>query len=118
MAPSQDWLEKDFYKVLGVPQSASKADIKKAYRKLAQQFHPDSNEGDKTAEERFKQISEAHAVLGNDEKRKEYDEFRRLAAGGGFGFGRPGNGNVRINIEDLLGGREGGAGGLFEDLMG
>lgn len=118
MAPSQDWLQKDFYKVLGVAESASKADIKKAYRKLAQQFHPDSNKGDKAAEERFKQISEAHAVLGNDEKRKEYDEFRRLASGGGFGFGPPGRGNVRINIEDLFGGRDGAGGGLLDDLMG
>ena len=117
MAPSRDWLEKDFYKVLGVPKDASKADIKKAYRKLAQQFHPDSNEGDKVAEERFKEISEAHAVLGNDEKRKEYDELRRLGAGGGFGFGAPGGGNVRINLEDLFGGGGQGAGGLFEDLI-
>lgn len=119
MAPSRDWLEKDFYKILGVPEGAPKADIKKAYRKLAQQYHPDSNEGNKVAEERFKEISEAHAVLGNDEKRKEYDEFRRLAAagGGGFGFGGPGAGNVRINIEDLFGGGQGG-GGLFEDLLG
>ena len=121
MAPSRDWLEKDFYKVLGVSEGADKADIKKAYRKLAQQYHPDSNKGDKAAEERFKEISEAHAVLSNDERRKEYDEFRRLAAagGGGFGFGAPGGGGVRVNIEDLFGGRGDGAdGGLFEDLLG
>jgi molecular chaperone DnaJ len=122
MAPSRDWLEKDFYKVLGVSEGASKADIKKAYRKLAQQYHPDANKDDKTAEERFKQISEAHAVLSNDERRKEYDEFRRLAqSGGGFGFGGPGvggPGGVRINIEDLFGGRGGDDGGVFEDLLG
>lgn len=120
MAPSRDWLEKDFYEVLGVSEDAPKADIKKAYRKLAQRYHPDSNKDDKNAEERFKEISEAHAILGNDDKRKEYDEFRRLASagGGGFGFGGPGAGNVRINIEDLFGGGQGGDGGLFEDLIG
>ena len=122
MAPSRDWLEKDFYKVLGVSEGAEKADIKKAYRKLAQQYHPDSNKGDKVAEERFKEISEAHSILSNDERRKEYDEFRRMAAagGGGFGFGAPGGGDgVRINIEDLFGGRSDGAdSGLFEDLLG
>jgi molecular chaperone DnaJ len=119
MAPSRDWLEKDFYKVLGVSEDSSKADIKKAYRRLAQQYHPDSNEGNKVAEERFKEISEAHAVLSNDERRKEYDEFRRLAAagGGGPGFGAPGGGGVRINIEDLFGGR-GSGDGVFEDLLG
>jgi molecular chaperone DnaJ len=122
MAPSRDWLEKDFYKVLGVSETATKSDIKKAYRKLAQQYHPDANKGDKSAEERFKEISEAHAVLSNDERRKEYDEFRRLAhSGGGFGFGGPGAGGpggVRINIEDLFGGRGGEDAGVFEDLLG
>src|SRR3712207_5281143 len=105
MAPSRDWLEKDFYKVLGVPETATKADIKKAYRKLAQQYHPDANK-DKAAEERFKQISEAHSVLSSDERRKEYDEFRRLAQTGGFGFGAPGGGpgGVRINIDEIFGG--------------
>ena len=121
MAPSRDWLEKDFYKVLGVPEGAAKTDIKKAYRKLAQQYHPDSNKGDKVAEERFKEISEAHSILSNDERRKEYDEFRRLAAAGGGGFGFGGPGGVRVNIEDLFGGGRGDAGdnsGLFEDLLG
>jgi molecular chaperone DnaJ len=122
MAPSRDWLEKDFYKVLGVSETADKAEIKKAYRKLAQQYHPDSNKSDKAAEERFKAISEAHSILSNDERRKEYDEFRRLArTGGGFGFGGPGAGGpggVRINIEDLFGGGGGDQGSVFEDLLG
>jgi molecular chaperone DnaJ len=122
VAPSRDWLDKDFYKILGVSEDAEKSAIKKAYRKLAQQYHPDSNKGDKAAEERFKEISEAHSVLSNDEKRKEYDELRRLAgSGAGVGFGFPGGagaGNVRINIEDLFGGRGGDGGVDFEDLLG
>lgn len=117
----RDWAEKDYYKILGVAENASKADIKKAYRKLAQRYHPDANKGDAAAEARFKEISEAHATLSNDEKRKEYDQMRALLAAGGdriFGF-RPGGGggNVRVNIGDLFGDAAGGA-GLFEDLFG
>src|ERR687891_583275 len=84
---SRDWLEKDFYKVLGVDEKASKEEIKRAYRKLAQKYHPDANKGDETAERRFKEISEAHSILSNDEKRKEYDELRRYAGAGGSPFG-------------------------------
>jgi molecular chaperone DnaJ len=121
----RDWFEKDYYKVLGVPKTATKDEIKKSYRKLAQKYHPDANKEDATAEAKFKEITEAHSVLANDEKRKEYDEFRRYAdagvGGGPFGF-RPGGGrsNVRVNVgdigdlEDILGDR----GGLFEDLLG
>lgn len=117
----RDWAEKDYYKILGVPETATKAEIKKAYRKLAQQYHPDANKGDASAEARFKEISEAHATLSNDEKRKEYDQMRALLAAGGdriFGF-RPGGGggNVRVNIGDLFGDVGGGA-GLFDDLFG
>ena len=113
----RDWLEKDFYKTLGVSSSASKDEIKKAYRKLAQQFHPDANKGDEAAEARFKEITEAHSVLSNDEKRKEYDELRRYGgAREGFGF-RPGGGrNVRVDIGDigdLFGGRGVDLGDLF-----
>src|SRR3954447_18808107 len=82
---------KDFYSVLGVPASATAEEIKKQYRKLAKKFHPDANQGDPKAAERFKEISEAYNVLGDAEKRKQYDEMRRLGAfGGGYAGTRPG----------------------------
>lgn len=116
---NRDWVDKDFYKVLGVSQSATPEEIKKAYRKLAQMHHPDANQGDAGAEERFKEISEAYATLSDPEQRKEYDQVRKLAASGGFtGFGgRPGAGfggqQVRVeDLQDLLGGL-GGLGDLF-----
>ncbi|HLZ36761.1 MAG TPA: DnaJ domain-containing protein, partial [Mycobacteriales bacterium] len=80
---TKDFIEKDYYAVLGVPKDASAADIKKSYRKLARKFHPDANRGDPKAEERFKEISEAYDVLSDDKRRKEYDEARTLFAGGG-----------------------------------
>jgi molecular chaperone DnaJ len=121
----REWMDNDYYGILGVSKDASKADIKKAYRKLAQKFHPDANKGDAEAEKRFKEISEAHAILSNDEKRKEYDQMRQFVEAGGqrfYGF-RPGggNGNVRVNIGDigdLFGGGGGGGGGLFDDFFG
>src|SRR2546429_8451436 len=77
---------KDFYAVLGVPSTATQDEIKKAYRKLAKKYHPDANASDTKAAERFKEISEANNVLGDPEKRKQYDEMRRLGAfDGGFG---------------------------------
>ncbi|MFQ5523423.1 MAG: molecular chaperone DnaJ [Acidimicrobiia bacterium] len=116
---NRDWVEKDFYAVLGVSQDASADDIKKAYRKLAQKYHPDANPGDNEAEEKFKEISEAYATLSDPEQRKEYDQVRRMAASGFGGFGGPGGfegfGGQRIrveNIEDLLSGF-GGLGDLF-----
>lgn len=115
---NRDWVEKDFYKVLGVPDTATAEEVKKAYRKLAQAHHPDANPGDESAEERFKEISEAYATLSDTEQRKEYDQVRRLAASGGFqGFGGAGGGfggqQVRVeDIQDLLGGM-GGIGDLF-----
>ena len=115
----RDWAEKDYYKVLGVAKDASKEDIKRAYRKLAQKYHPDANKGNEQAETRFKEISEAHAVLSNPEKRTEYDEMRRLFEAGGdriYGFGPEGGGGVRINIGDLFGNQ--GSGSVFEDLLG
>jgi molecular chaperone DnaJ len=119
----RDWMDKDFYKVLGVSKDASKDDIKRAYRKLAQKYHPDANKGDAVAEQRFKEISEAHSILSNDEKRREYDELRRMVEAGGrrfYGFTPGGDpGSVRVNVEDigdLFSG--GGGGGLFDDLFG
>src|SRR6476661_600121 len=87
-----EWANKDFYKVLGVSKDASAAEIKKAYRKLARANHPDSNPGDKAAEERFKAIAEAYDVVGDEQKRKQYDETRAMFAGGGFGGGFGGGG--------------------------
>lgn len=119
---NRDWVEKDFYKTLGVSNDASQEEIKKAYRKLAQKHHPDSNPGDAEAEEKFKEVSEAYATLSKPDQRKEYDQVRRVAASGGFqGFGgQPGGGfggfggqQVRVeDLEDLLGGM-GGLGDLF-----
>ena len=80
---NKDWLEKDFYAVIGVSKDATADEIKKKYRKLARELHPDKNPGDKAAEERFKGVSEAYDVLSDDAKRKEYDEARSLFAGGG-----------------------------------
>src|ERR687897_882799 len=80
---TKDWIEKDFYKVLGVNKDAKPEEIKRAYRKLARNNHPDQNPGNPEAERRFKEISEANDVLSNETKRKEYDEARRLFGGGG-----------------------------------
>jgi molecular chaperone DnaJ len=117
MAPQREWFEKDYYKVLGVPQSATETEIRRAYRKLAKQNHPDANPG---KEERFKEISAAYDVLSEPAKRKEYDEIRRLgpmAANGGFpggagagGPGQPGAGTFNFRTENL--------GDLFGDIMG
>jgi molecular chaperone DnaJ len=115
VAPQREWFEKDYYKVLGVPQSASDTDIRRAYRKLAKQNHPDANPG---KEERFKEISAAYDVLSEPAKRKEYDEVRRLGprAAGGFpggaaagGAGQPG-GTFNFRTENL--------GDLFGDILG
>lgn len=118
----RDWAEKDYYKILGVSKDATKEDIKRAYRKLAQKHHPDANKGDSSAESRFKEVSEAHATLSHDDKRKQYDQMRRLVEAGGeriYGFGPDQGGGVRVNVGDMsdLFGREG-AGSVFEDLLG
>lgn len=103
---------KDFYRVLGVAENASADEIKKAYRKLAKQNHPDANPNDAAASERFKEASEAYAVLSDDEKRKQYDQMRRLGAFGGLGGFRPGGAQPG-------GGAQGGGGGFtFDDLGG
>ncbi|MEP6762428.1 MAG: molecular chaperone DnaJ [Sporichthyaceae bacterium] len=122
---ARDFLEKDYYKALGVPKDAKPAEIKKAYRKLARQFHPDANKGDSAAEDRFKEVSEAYDVLSDDKRRKEYDEARTLFGAGGFprrgtggGAGGPGGG-FAFDLGDLFGQPGGqGAGGLGDVLGG
>ena len=94
---TKDFLEKDYYKALGVAKTAKPAEIKAAYRKLARKYHPDANKGDASAEERFKEISEAYSVLSDEKRRKEYDEARSLF-GGGFRVptGQPAGTNWRL----------------------
>ncbi|AXE39740.1 molecular chaperone DnaJ [Acidipropionibacterium virtanenii] len=111
---TSDWANKDYYKVLGVSKDAKPEEIKKAFRKIARDNHPDSHPGDKAAEARFKDASEAHDVLGNATKRKEYDQQRSLFGGGGFKFPRGGAQNVRV--EDLF--RNAGSGEGFGDIFG
>ena len=117
MAAQRDWYEKDFYKVLGVSETATAKEITKAYRKLARENHPDANPGNTAAENRFKDASAAYDVVGDEVKRKEYDEVRKLGPmgpfGGGFtspggGGGGPGGFNFNVGADglgDLLGGR-------------
>ena len=104
MAPQREWFEKDYYKVLGVPASADQKEITKAYRKLARELHPDANPGDARAEERFKEVSSAYDVVGDPDKRKEYDEVRKMGPIGNlFGGGAPGGGNggFSFRVDDL-----------------
>jgi len=123
---SQDWFDKDFYAVLGVSKDISAAELKKVYRKLARQHHPDSNPGDAKAEAKFKEISEAHSVLSDPELRKEYDQIRAMGTGARFqAGGRPGQPS---GFEDVFGGlfnngqqrttRSQAGGNNFEDLLG
>ncbi|MEJ2854815.1 MULTISPECIES: molecular chaperone DnaJ [unclassified Saccharothrix] len=120
---ARDWIEKDFYRELGVSSDASADEIKKAYRKLARELHPDANPGDAKAEARFKAVSEAYGVLSDASKRKQYDEARRLFAGGGGFPGGFGQGTGTFDVGDLFGragqqpGGMGGLGGLG-DLLG
>ena len=116
---SQDWLDKDFYKILGVSKDTPEAEIKKTYRKLARQFHPDSNPGDAKAEAKFKEISEAFSVLSDTEQRKEYDAVRAMGGGARFTAGGPGqSGGFEDVFSNLFGGGArgfpGGFGGGFD----
>ncbi|WP_407320315.1 DnaJ C-terminal domain-containing protein [Isoptericola halotolerans] len=127
----QDWIEKDFYAALGVPKDADQAAIKKAYRKLARQYHPDQNPGDASAETRFKEIGEAYAVLSDTEQRQQYDAVRSMAGGGARFNAGPGGaaGGFEDVFSSMFGGgarpgagpqyqqyQSGGAG--FEDILG
>jgi len=124
-------MKQDFYVVLGVQRDASEADVKKAYRKLAMECHPDRNNGDKAAEEKFKIVTEAYEVLRDPDKRAAYDRYGhqgvRGAGGGGGGGGGGGFGSVNFDLSEALmifmrdfgfGGREGGGGGTFESIFG
>jgi molecular chaperone DnaJ len=123
----REWFETDYYAVLGISKDAAQADVTKAYRKLARQYHPDTNPGDDAAEERFKEISSAYEVVGDEEKRASYDEARSMGpVGGAFGgSGRTSNGGFGfegVDLGDILGSVFGGggadAGGLFGDQPG
>ncbi|GAB3882759.1 hypothetical protein GCM10027612_13790 [Microbispora bryophytorum subsp. camponoti] len=117
---TKDYLEKDYYAVLGVPKTASAEEIKKAYRKLARQYHPDANPGNKETEEKFKEVSEAYDVLSDAKRRKEYDEARTLFGSGLGGYAGTGGtragGNFNFDLGDLFGGS--GSGERIGDLFG
>ena len=123
-AVRNDWATKDFYQVLGVQKDASSADVKKAYRKLARENHPDANPGDDAKHEKFKAVAEAYDVVGDEAKRAKYDEFRSLQSRGGFGPGMGGGGfggggGGGFSMDDLLRDRaSGGLGDMFGDLFG
>jgi molecular chaperone DnaJ len=112
MAAQREWFEKDYYKTLGVESGATPKEITKSYRKLARDLHPDKNPGDPVAEEKFKEIAAAYDVLGDETKRKEYDEVRSM--GPMAGRGAPGAGGFSFNVDDM----GGGLGDLFGNMFG
>lgn len=128
---SQDWIDKDFYKILGVSRDATETDIKKAYRKLARKHHPDQNHNDPVAERTFKDVSEAYSVLSDPEERRQYDAVKAMGGGARFAAGGAGHPGANGGFEDVFGGLFNGnrgrhaggfnAGGLppeFADLFG
>jgi molecular chaperone DnaJ len=118
---TKDFLEKDYYKTLGVAESASADEIKKSYRKLARKYHPDANKGDSKAEERFKEISEAYNVLSDDKRRKEYDDTRSMYGGGRMhmpGSGGTAGGSYGFDLGDLFGSGTSSTGGRLGDILG
>ncbi len=116
MSPQREWFEKDYYATLGVTKASTDKEIKKAYRKLAGELHPDKNPGNKVAEEKFKDVSAAYDVLGDAVKRKEYDEVRAIGPMGGGGAGRGGGpGGFSFNVGDMQGG---GLGDLLGNMFG
>jgi molecular chaperone DnaJ len=124
MAPQREWFEKDYYQVLGVSETADAKEITRAYRKLARENHPDARPGDAAAEERFKEISSAYDVVGDPEKRKEYDEVRKMGPMGAFGGPGPGGGGFggpggfTFTMDDLGGMGGGGLGDVLGGLFG
>ncbi len=113
--------KRDYYEILGVSKNASDDEIKKAYRKLAVKYHPDKNPGNKEAEEKFKEISEAHEVLSDKQKRARYDQFGHAGVGGAGGpsgnpFGGAGNGNFNFNGQSFN--FDFGGGGGLDDILG
>ena len=116
---SQDWFDKDFYKVLGVTKDVSEAELKKTYRKLSRKYHPDTNPGDAKAEAKFKEISEAYSVLSDSKERAEYDQMRAMgpgprsnpgAGGQNYSGGFPGGANMGGGFEDVFANLFGGGG--------
>jgi molecular chaperone DnaJ len=120
LAPQREWFEKDYYSVLGVAKDASEKEISRAYKKLAKEFHPDANQNNAAAEERFKEVSAAYDVLGDKEKKTEYDEVRRMVAAGvgpgGMGGYGPGAGGGAGGFTFDFGDADMGGGGLGDIL--
>ncbi|HSL73432.1 MAG TPA: molecular chaperone DnaJ [Ilumatobacteraceae bacterium] len=115
MTAQREWFEKDYYATLGVEKTATAKEVTKAYRKLARELHPDKNPGDAVAEERFKEVAAAYDVLGDEAKRKEYDEVRAMGPMAGMGGrGAPGSGGFTFNVDDM----GGGLGDLFGSMFG
>ncbi|MCU0857842.1 MAG: DnaJ domain-containing protein, partial [Pontiellaceae bacterium] len=119
--------KRDYYEVLGIAKGASAEEIKKAYRKMAIQYHPDKNPGDKAAEEKFKEVSEAYEVLSDESKRQQYDQFGHAAFGAGRGggsgtyggFGGGGGIDLEEALRTFMGAAGGGGGGsIFENFFG